>query len=398
MLQVLRHSNYRIYWAGALVSFIGAWLQTTALSWLVRSLTPSPFMLGLVAFCGSAPMFVFSLFGGVLADRLDKKRVLYVTQAILGFFAGILAWLTITDQARLPHIMLIALASGTAAAIDAPLRQSFVHHLVGRDDLPQAIALNSVGFNMARIVGPASAGFIIAQWGQGVCFVLNSLSFGAVLLALTFVQVDTRPRVESTESVWADLRGGLHYLKSNPVLRGLIGLLVFPSLLAFPFNSLLPIFARDILNVGAEGFGTMLSATGVGALAGATMMTTLQQRLGRGRSLLLAMFLIGLGLNCVAWSTVFGLTLLALAATGFAFVIYSATTNTLLQTLSSDAMRGRILGAYVFTFLGLSPVGNLLVGTGAQLLTPQMMVSIGGLIVAAASVYAAVNRRDIKLL
>lgn len=398
MLTALRHRNYRIYWVGALVSFIGTWLQGTALSWLVRTLTPSPFHLGLVAFCGSAPMFIFSLFGGVLADRLDKKQVLVLTQAALGLFAGILAFLTLTDLVRLHHIMIIALASGIASALDVPLRQSFVFHLVGKKDLPNAIAMNSMGFNSARIIGPAFAGVLIARWGQGICFVLNSLSFAAVLVALLLVRVDSRPKEDPTASVWSDLLGGMDYVRHQTTIAALIVMVAIPSIVAFPYGSLLPIFARDVLHLGVGAYGTMLSSAGIGALIGASLLTFLGNRFGRGRVMLGALGLLGIGLLGLSWSRTFPLTLASLMTIGFAMPCYGANTNSLLQLLASERMRGRVMGAYAFTNLGLAPVGSLLVGGMAEMWGVSAAVSVGGVSVILLSAGMWMKRPDIRLL
>ncbi len=396
MLSALRHRDYRIYWSGSVVSFLGTWLQGTALSWLVRSLSPSPLMLGLVGFCSSLPMFALSLFGGVLADRMDKKRALMATQASLGIFAGVLAWLTLSGVIRLPHIFAIALASGTAAALDAPLRHSFVFHLVSKEDLPAAIALNSAAFNSARIVGPALAGIVVAHWGEGVCFVLNALSFGAVLAALAFVSTDARPGADPSSSVWSDLLGGLEYIRSHRTIGGLIGIIAVPSLLVFPYGALMPILAKDILGTGVKGFGGMLSAAGVGALAGASLLTLLTQRFGRGRVMLSALALQGSALVMLAWCRVYPVSLAALVAAGFGMVSFVSSVNAGLQTLASERMRGRVMGAYVFTFLGLGPLGSLAVGALAEGWGVPAMITLSGLVALGVSAAAAVARPDIR--
>lgn len=398
MLNALRHRDFRIYWIGNTVSFMGTWLQNTAMSWLVRSLTASPFYLGLVAFCGTAPMFFLSLFGGVLADRMDKRRVILVTQFSLGLFAGILAYLTISHRIRLLHIMLIALASGVAAAMDGPFRQSFVYHLVGRDDLPAAIAMNSISFNGARIVGPAIAGVLIARWGQGVCFGLNAISFGAVLIALLFLTVDTSPVNDGSTSVWADLTSGLHYIRRMPEIRGVILLVAIPSFLSFSYHSMLPIFARDILHRNAAGFGLMLSAQGVGALCAAALLPSVTERFGRGHVLLSALAFFGVAETVLALSRTYHLTLLAMAGAGFGFVLFIASANSALQLLSSEEMRGRVVGAYVFTSIGLSPVGNLIIGTFAEMASPQTAVAVGGVLAFALSAFTALWQPHLRRL
>lgn len=398
MLSALRHRDYRIYWTGSAVSFLGTWLQNTAQSWLVRSLSPSPLALGLVGFCSSLPMFVLSLFGGVMADRMDKKRALMATQAALGVFAGLLAWLTLSGIVRLPHIFAIALASGTAAALDAPLRHSFVYHLVQKDDLPAAIALNSAAFNSARIVGPALAGLVVAQWGEGVCFVLNSVSFCAVLLALAFVSADSRPGAAPSSSVWSDLLGGLDYIRSHRTISGLIAIIAVPSVLVFPYGALMPILAKDILGTGVKGFGGLLSAAGVGALAGAALLTILSRRFGRGRVMIAALALQGAALVFLAWCRVYPLSLAALVAVGFGMVSFVSSVNALLQTLASERMRGRVMGAYVFTFLGLGPLGSLAVGALAEVWGVPVMITLSGLVALGVSAGVAFGRPDIRLL
>lgn len=398
MFRPLLHRDYRLYWSGTLVSFTGTWLQSTALSWLVRSLTASPFLLGAVAFCSSAPMFALSLFGGVLADRLDKRRTLFFTQAALSGCATLLAYLTISGRVQIEHIMLIALASGTAAALDAPLRQSLVYHLVGKQDLPNAIALNSVGFNSARILGPALAGLIIAAWGQGVCFALNAASFGAVILALVMVRVDTRPAQEPSSSILSDLRGGLMYIRSQKTILGLLLMMGIPHVLCFPYQTMLPIFARDILHQGAGGFGAMLSFAGIGALTGAMSIYHLSRSMGRGRTMIVAAGVVGLALIGLSRSTSYPVTLACMVLAGYGTVVYIASINAVLQTLASDRMRGRVVGTYVFVSQGLSPIGSLWIGGLAEFSSPQFAVLSGGLVFVAISVIVWLRRPDIRLL
>lgn len=398
MLTTLKNRDFRIYWVGALISFGGTWLQITAFSWLVRSLTPSPLMLGMVAFCSSLPMFAFSLFCGVFADRLDKRKAILWTQAALAVLAALLAYLVISETVQLAYVFVIAFASGTAAALDAPLRQSIVYDLVGKEDLTAAIALNSVGFNSARIAGPAIAGILIAKVGTGICFLINSISFLAVILAMLLVRVDTRPVQEAAASVWSDFLSGVWYMKSHRTILGLMLMIAAPSLFALPYQTLLPIFAKDILGVGAASFGAMLSATGIGALTGALVLTTLGKIIGKGRTMLIAALLLGTSLSGLAFTTSFAVALGFLGCIGFGTVIYIASTNSLLQSLSSNEMRGRVVGAYIFMFLGLSPIGNLIVGGLAQGISPQWAVATGGFLVSMMAAGIWLRRPDIKLL
>lgn len=355
-------------------------------------------MLGMVAFCSSLPMFAFSLFGGVFADRLDKRKAILWTQAALGLLAALLAFLVITEIVKLAHVFVIAFASGTAAALDAPLRQSIVYDLVGEEDLTPAIALNSVGFNSARIIGPAIAGVLIAKVGTGICFVINAVSFLAVILAMMMVRVDTRPMRHAAKSVWSDFLSGLSYIRGHRTILGLMLMIATPSLFALPYQTLLPIFAKDILGVGAASFGAMLSATGVGALTGALVLTTLGRMIGKGRTMLLAALLLGTSLLGLAATTSFTIALWFLGCIGFGTVIYIASTNSLLQSLSSNDMRGRVVGAYIFMFLGLSPIGNLIVGGLAQGVSPQWAVASGGLLVALMAAGIWLKRPDIRML
>ena len=343
-------------------------------------------------------MFVLALFGGVMADRLDKRKVICYTQSVLGVLAGILAYLVMTDQIRLWHIMLIALASGTTFALDAPLRQSFVKSVVGDEDLSAAIALNSAAFNTARLIGPAIAGQVIALWGQAFCFVLNAISYFAVVMALLLIRVRPEPRESAYTSVWSDLWGGLDYVRSRPTILALILMIAVPSTLAFPANTLLPIFARDILHQGVTGFSIMLSSAGAGALLGALVLPSGGKLFGRGKFMLSACALLGLSLIGLAFSRSFAVTLIFLAGVGFGTVVFAASTNSLVQLESSDEMRGRVMGAHVFMFLGLSPIGSLLLGSIAELASPTVAVAFGGTSALALALGIWVKRPDIRLL
>ena len=389
MFRPLLHRDYRLYWSGTLVSFTGTWLQSTALSWLVRSLTASPFFLGAVGFCSSAPMFALSLFGGVLADRLDKRRTLYFTQAALAGCASMLAYLTVSGRVQIEHIMLIALASGTAAALDAPLRQSLVYHLVGKQDLPNAIALNSVGFNSARI-SPGSAGLIIAAW---VCLPSTR---SAVILALVMVRVDTRPAEEPSSSVLPIFRR-LMYIRSQRTILALLLMVAIPHVLSFPYQTLLPIFARDILHQGAGGFGAMLSFAGIGALTGAMSIYHLSRSMGRGRTMIVAAGVVGLALIGLSQATHFPITLACMVVAGYGTVVYIATINAVLQTLASTACAGGWFERMSVS-QGLNPIGSLWIGGLAEFSSPQIAVLSGGLVFVVISVIAWLRRPDIRLL
>jgi MFS family permease len=392
----LRHRNFRLFWFGQLISLIGTWMQTIGQSWLVLELTHSAWWLGLVGALQFLPVMFFALFGGVLADRLPKRTVLIFTQSSAMTQAFILWILVATGAVRIWHVLLLALLLGITNALDMPTRQAFVVEMVGRADLPNAIALNSSLFNMARIIGPGIGGLLIAWLGVAPLFLLNALSFIAVIIGLAMIDMKqlhghasnlkaveggaiARPR--TLES----LREGLVYSWRTPSILLIIAVMGVVSLFGINFNVVLPLFATEVLNVGAVGFGFISSAFGIGSLIAALWLAW-----GNNRPSI-AQLLTGATAFCIfealfAVSQWYLLSLALIAAVGFAQIMFSAISNTTLQTVAPDRLRGRVMSAYMLVFAGTTPLGNLFTGGLAHFFGAPIALLIDALISLAAAI------------
>lgn len=388
----LRHRNYRLFFGGQLVSVTGTWMQNMALSWLIYHLTNSAFLLGLIGTVGSLPMLLFAIPGGVLADRIAKRRILLTTQSTVMLLAFVLSALTFGHWVRPWQIALLAGLSGTVMAYDMPARQAFVIEMVERRDLMNAIALNSSIFNGARIMGPAVAGMLVASVGAGWCFLVNGLSFLAVLLGLLLMRFPPRPPRQTTTSVVADALGGLRYLRTNSTVMRLAVLLAVFSVFGWSYAILMPVFARDVLHSGARGLGYLMTATGVGALGGALTVASLSGRPSR-RVLFGGAFLLAAALLGFAASRIFLLSAGLLALAGFGGVAFMSTANTTFQVSVPDEMRGRIMGVWGLVFAGGAPLGSLQAGALAQYLGAPVAVAIGAAITGAAALTGVLAAR-----
>lgn len=362
------------------ISLIGTWIQTVALSWLVFQLTNSAFLLGVVGFLGSIPIFLLTLFGGVIADRVNKKRVLLFTQTAFMVLAFILA---IATQMRLItplQIMLIALLNGIVMAFDAPSRQAVVVELVGKSCLLNAIALNSAAFNSARIIGPALAAIFVSSIGMSGCFYLNGVSFLAVIIALFLIKIDHYLIRDKKNVITKDLLDGLRFIGDNRIILVLISMVGVTSLFGISYVILMPIFANDVLKVGIKGLGLLMSASGMGALIAALGLARLGDFKHKGRLLIFSSIIFSLALILFSFSRLYLLSLISLLFVGFTSVTAMSLVNTLLQTLVPDNFRGRVMSAFMFTFAGVLPFGNLISGSLAQILGVCWTVAIGGII------------------
>ena len=393
-----RHRNYRLFFLGQLVSLIGTWMQTVAQGWLVLQLTNDPFALGLVSAAQFSPVLVFGLFGGLIADHLPKRRTLVATQATQMTLALILAWLTWTGHVQVWEIMLLALLLGCSNAIDMPTRQSFVIEMVGRGDVANAVALNSAMFNAARIVGPAVAGLTIGAVGVAACFLLNGLSFLAVIagfLLMDAAQLQTPPpipRPHSAGDVLADLGEGLRYVRRTPVVLLAVLVVGLASTFGMNFSVTMPAMARDVLHVGADGFGFLMAATGVGSLTAALSIAA------RGRPSLRVLvggaILLGLLQVALAASRWFPLSLVFGFGIGAGAISMAATANTLIQVTVPDRLRGRVMSVYTTIFAGTTPLGGLATGAVASALGIAVAVTIGGALTVATGLAAAAGIRS----
>lgn len=374
------HRNYRLFFFGQLVSLIGTWMQIIAQAWLVFTLTQSPFLLGLAGFAGQIPVFVIGPFMGAVADRFPRRRILIVTSVISMVLAMLAGVLTVTGRIEIWQIFVLAALLGTVNALDAPTRQSFLLELVGRTDLGNAIALNSSVFNAARLVGPAVGGLVVASVGEGWCFLGNGLSYLAATAALLMMRLAPVERPPPRQgSRLAEIAGGLAYARATPEVGRALLLLGIVSLAGMPYATLMPIFANEILGGGAQGLGILMSASGLGALAGAL---TLAARRGGSEGLApwprRSAAAFGLGLMLFAASGHFWLSALLLAGSGFALMFQAGTTNLMIQLSVPDQLRGRVMALYTSTFLGLAPFGALLAGALAHHIGAPLTVALCG--------------------
>lgn len=365
------------------VSLIGTWIQQVAQSWLVFELTNSAFLLGVVGFLSSIPIFLLSLFGGVLADRLNKRNILILTQTFFMILAFALAVLTQNKLITPPQIMIIALLNGIVMAFDAPARQSMVVELVGKAHLFNAIALNSVSFNSSRIIGPAIAGILVATIGMSGCFYINGISFLAVIIALWTISIKKEVNGIKSKGAFHDLKEGLVYIKGNRLIVALISFVGVVSLFGVAHIILMPIFANDILKVGVKGLGILMSASGFGALIGALILAKLGDFKYKGKLLSASAILFSFALIVFSLSKIYWVSLVAMFFVGGTSVTSIALINTLLQTRTEDKFRGRVMGVFMITFAGFMPFGNLLAGALTQVMGVSFAVMCGGIICAA---------------
>jgi MFS family permease len=358
--RVFRHRNYRLFYAGQGIALIGAWVQTVALSWLVYRLTHSVFLLGLVSFVAQGPIFFIAPFGGAIADRYDRRSVFIVTRALCMVQAAILTGLTLSNSIGIETIILLALVLGIITAVETPVRQSFTVDMVGREDLRQAIAFNAMLFNLARTVGPAIGGLIVAALGEGLCFLLNTVSYAAVLTSL--FSMKTKPRIARADThPWDDLKQGFHYAVRHPHLRMVLFLSAICSCFGTSYLALMPAFAQDILHEGADGLGYLISAFGVGAVSGAVLVSRLPERHLAVTPTIMAV-LLGVSLIAFANTQSTWLALLLVVPSGIGYLGIAVSSNTQVQTLSDDAMLGRMMAFYAMGALGSPPFGALLLG------------------------------------
>jgi len=380
MFSSLKVKDFRLYWFGMLISLVGTWIQATAQSWLVFQLTNSVFLLGLVAFLGSIPVFLLSLFGGVAADRIEKKKILLFTQYAFMLLAFVLAVLTQFKLITAWQIMVIAVLNGVVMSFDAPSRQAVIVDLVGKDNLPNAIALNSAAFNSSRMIGPALAGIFIAVIGMSGCFYLNGISFMAAIIALSMIRINTGAKRESKNFLYHDLMEGLKFIRRQRIIMILMIMVGVTSLFGVSYATLMPVFANSILRVGVKGLGMLMSASGVGALIAALILAGLGDFRHKGRLLIISALVFSLSLVLFGVSHSYPFSLAALMFLGWASVTAVSLINTSLQQLVPDEFRGRLMSVFMFTFAGFMPFGNLLSGVAAHNWGVSFTVALSGII------------------
>ncbi|MEI6831136.1 MAG: MFS transporter [Candidatus Omnitrophota bacterium] len=380
MFSSLKVKYFRIYWLGMFVSLVGTWIQSVAQSWLVFQLTNSAFLLGVVGFLGSIPIFVLSLFGGVLADRVNKRNILIFTQVLFMLLAFLLAFLTQFQLIKPQQIMVIALLNGIIMAFDAPARQSIVVELVGKEHLFNAIVLNSVAFNSSRVIGPAIAGLLIFTIGMSGCFYLNGLSFLAVIVALFLIKLNKNPGLQNNNSALSDLKQGLVFISKDRLILALVSMVAAMSLFGISYVILMPVFANDILRVGAKGLGILMSSTGLGALIGALALARLGDFKYKGKLLIWSVFSFACSLIVFSFSRGYLVSIVSLICIGCSSVTAIALINTLIQIKVPDEFRGRVMSLFMITFAGVMPFGNLISGTLAEAFGVSQALFFCGLI------------------
>ena len=378
MLRALRHRNFKLFFFGQLLSLPGTWIQMVAQSWLIYRLTDSPVLLGLAGFASQFPVFLIAPLGGAVADRFSRHRLLVGTQVASGVLALSLAALTLSGQIAVWHVFALASLLGVVNGFDLPARQAFTVQLVGREDLPNAIALNSSAFNAARLVGPAVAGVLVAAAGEGWCFLLNGVSYATVLGALLAMRLTPTERPVHSGSLLAHIVDGVRYVRGHLPIRSLLLLLGMVSLAGMPYAVLMPVFADRILGGGPQGLGILMSCAGGGALIGALLLAARRSPRGLGGWVPWAAFGFGLGLVGFSLSRSFWLSGALLVPTGFAMMVQMAASNTLLQMMVPDALRGRVMSLYSMMFMGMAPLGALLAGSLAGVIGAPGTVAGGG--------------------
>jgi MFS family permease len=382
------HRNFRLFWTGQTVSLIGTWMQQVGQGWLALELTNSAFMVGLVSAAGSFPVLLLSLYGGVVADRRSKLRIVIICQALLLFEAAALWWFAWTARINIGWLLALTTIGGVISAFEIPARQAMVVELVSREDLVDAIALNSGGFNLARIVGPSIAAVVLAKAGVAWCFGINALSYSAVLSSLARIKLPPWTPVQYLVSPAEQLKQGLRYIRSSRAVSGLMGVIAVYSIFGFQYLTMMPVVARDVLHTGASGYGFLLTFVGIGALTGALSLAGLGARIRRGRLFnATAYAFAGLTILFSLMRTVH-LAALVLLFLGLTMLINGALANGILQSVVPDELRGRVMATYVFVYVGFTPIGSFIAGAMARFVGVQWAIFAGGLVMLAYSLWA----------
>ena len=387
-LRALRYRNFQLFFGGQMISLIGTWMQNVAQAWLVYRLTGSSVLLGLVSFSSQIPVFLMSPVGGIVADRFRRHRVVIGTQTASMLLAFALAGLTLTHTVQIWHIFVLSALLGVVNAFDMPARQAFFVEMVGREDLINAIALNSSMFNASRVIGPAVAGVLVAGIGEGWCFFANAVSYIAVIAGLLMMTVEPRRFVRRMGSPLAAVIEGFRFVISSAPIHHLMVLLGIVSATGMPFAVLMPIFADQILHGGARGLGILMGASGVGALGGALLLASRETVAGLGRWVAISAAGFGAALVAFALSRSFPVSCVMLLPVGFAMMVEMGSSNTLIQTMSPDHLRGRVMSVYSMVFMGLAPLGAVLGGlTAARWGAPATVAGGGVICMGAAAVF-----------
>ena len=383
----LRFRNFRLFWTGQAVSLIGTWMQNIGQAWLVLKLTNSSFLLGLSVTVQYLPLLFLSVFAGSIVDRFRKRQVVIITQSFMAIIAFSMAVLTAAGIIKYWHVLALSMLMGLATTFDVPARQSFMIYLVGRDDLMNAIALNSTIFNLARLVGPAIAGLLIAKVGIAITFFMNAASFLAVIIGLFLIDVDGHPGSSTAKNIFESIKEGFDYIKNNRIVSNVIYLLALISIFSINFSVLIPLFAKQVLRQNAAGFGFLMSSLGIGAVAGAIFMA-FTSRYGP-KPIIIALGAVVLTLFQIILSVAqtFHVAAIALFITGLGVIMFTASSNTVVQLNTPDELRGRVMSVYSLVFLGVTPIGSFLAGSIADLTGTRTAIFAGASVGLASAVY-----------
>jgi MFS family permease len=396
-LRALRHRNFQLFFSGQFISLIGTWMDNIAEAWLVYRLTGSSLKLGAIGFASQIPVFLLAPLGGIVADRYNRQRIVIATQAASMVLALTLATLTLTHRVTIPQIFVLAALLGVVNAFDIPARQAFLVDMVGKEDMMNAIALNSSMFNGARIVGPAVAGLLVASIGEGWCFFANGVSYVAVIAGLYMMRVNAPSKLAGSGSPIEHIIEGFRFVKHTAPVKSLLFLLGVASLVAMPYTVLMPVFADRILHGGARGLGILMGATGIGALAGALTLASKNGVSGLGRWVAISAAGFGFFLILFSTSRFFWLSTAILVPVGFCMMLQMSSSNTLIQAMVPDHLRGRVMSVYSMMFMGMAPFGALFGGAVADHFGAPLAVAIGGTASIAAAIVFGIRLPNLRV-
>jgi MFS family permease len=374
------HRNFRLFWIGQTVSLIGTWMQQVAQGWLALELSNRAFIVGLVSAASSLPILAFSLYAGVIIDRRDKLRIVKIAQVLLSLEAAVLWWLVWSGRITIPLLIALALINGMISAVEIPARQSLIVDLVGRDDIVDAIALNSGGFNLARIVGPSIAAAVIAGIGLSWCFGINALSYIAVIGCLVAIKLPAFVASETTVRAFEGFKEGIRYMRSRREVTGLMGVIAVYAIFGFQYLTMMPVIARDVLHTGAGGYGFLVTLVGIGALTGALTLAALSARVKRGKLFTISAYSFAVLLLAFSINRIRPIAGALLLVIGLTMMINGALANGILQSIVPNELRGRVISAYVFVYVGFVPIGSVIAGWLSGVLGVQWAVGSGAAI------------------
>jgi len=395
--KAFQYRDFRLMWIGACTSSIGTWMQIVAQGWLIYRLSHSAFLLALDQFLGGIPIFLFSLVGGVIADRMERRRILLGSQYIQLASAGLLTILVATGTVHVWEILFLSLVSGFAQAFGGPAYQALIPGLVDREDMPNAIALNSIQFNLAVTIGPALGGITLARLGEKWCFGLNALSFLAPILALSLISTRFLPQ-KTTDSMLSSFKQGIQFVRRQGSMEALILLAFCMTALSMPMRTYFPVFVKDIFHRGPETYGQLLSVMGIGSICGSLAIASLGNFRPKGRVAVTMRILLGLGISAFALSKSLAVSYLVVLLVGFAMMAVFATVNSLVQLITTDEMRGRVMSVYNFAFRGGMPMGNLMSGWLVPMFGAPMVLGVNGLLLVLLASYFMITRARVTSL